>query len=165
MRRYQKFQEDLRAWQADRDGLSGSKDVPNSIEYCQRRLAELDTIVPAALAEQQRQRRELARKLLGQIERLKEVKRELLGPVQGVIDLSNADGKGLKLRFIVGVSVNRFAERFFECVHQARRGSFRGDDGKEGLKRLAELRRGPVAEPGSEGHRPPRDQVQFSRHC
>lgn len=138
-KRYQAYQEALKAWQEQRDTIVGSADKADSLRYYEAQIRYIKERLPAEVADIRAKRREAAGKAHASIAAIKDVYVELFAPVQKLIEDSIIIKEGFKLTFDSSIIERTFQRDFFETyIHQGLAGSFCGKE--KGAAALEELR-------------------------
>ena len=138
-KRYQAYQEALKAWQQQKDAIVGDADKADTIKYYEAQIKYTTEKLPKKIKEIKEQRREAARKVHASIAAIKDVYVELFLPVQQLIEASIIIKEGFKLTFDSSIIERTFQRDFFESyINQGVAGSFCGKD--KGAAVLEELR-------------------------
>lgn len=138
-KRYQAYQEALKAWQEQKDAIIGGAEKADTLRYYEAQIKYTKEELPKEIAAIMEQRREGARKAHASIAAIKDVYEELFAPVQQLIEESIIIKEGFKLTFDSSIIERTFQRDFFETyVNQGVAGSFCGKD--KGAAMLEELR-------------------------
>ena len=141
-KRYQKYLESLKAWEAKKLAIEGSPDSPdtaNTLQYYDAQIAYLQTTLPGELNALREQRTAAARTAHADIAAVRDVYKELFASVQELIEGSVIIREGFKLTFESSIGEQTFQRDFFEnYVNQGVVGSFCGKD--KGAVRLEAIR-------------------------
>ena len=133
---YESYLERKIAWEKMRQGIIGTSDRPECIEFYKSEVNKLESI-PSDLAAERATAAQKSKEILLEKSNLAETYRSLYAPVQTFIDSSSVAKDELQLRFNVEISDTGFEETFFSYVSQGVRGSYCGAE--EGRKRLRKL--------------------------
>jgi hypothetical protein len=135
-RRFQAYEETLKAWGISRAAIIGDKDTPDTVAYYKTKLAILDTI-PARLTEAKNARLAKSREIHELIRQLTGTYRELYAPVNKFIETRELAREKFQLNFDVGIIDAGFLEEFFEVISQGVAGTFCGvEPGSKVLKEM-----------------------------
>jgi ABC-type lipoprotein export system ATPase subunit len=138
-KRYQAYQEALKAWQQQKDAIVGNGDKPDTLKYYEAQIKYTTEELPKKISDIKEQRREATRKVHASIAAVKDVYVELFLPVQQLIEASIIIKEGFKLTFDSSIIERTFQRDLFESyINQAVAGSFYGKD--KGATVLEELR-------------------------
>lgn len=138
-KRYQAYQEALKAWEQQKQLIEGDADKPDTLKFYETQLKYIKEQLPQEIADVQGQRLVLARKAHESIAAIKDVYRELFAPVQQLIEGSVLIKEGFKLTFDSSILERTFQRDFFETyINQGVAGSFCGKE--KGAAMLEELR-------------------------
>lgn len=138
-KRYQAYQETIKAWQERKDAIIGSPDKVDSLKYYEAQVKYIKEQLPGEIAAIITRRRDAARKVHASIAAIKDVYVELFAPVQQLIEDSIIIKEGFKLTFDSSIIERTFQRDFFETyVNQGVAGSFCGKE--KGAIMLEELR-------------------------
>lgn len=138
-KRYQAYQEALKAWQEQKDAIVGSADNADSLKYYEAQIKYIKEQLPGEIAAITAKRRDAARRAHASIAAIKEVYVELFAPVQQLIEDSIIIKEGFKLTFDSSIIERTFQRDFFETyINQGVAGSFCGKE--KGAAMLEELR-------------------------
>jgi DNA repair exonuclease SbcCD ATPase subunit len=138
-KRYQAYQEALKAWQQQKDAIIGGAGKADSLQYYQAQIKYINEELPKEIAAIQEKRRKAARKAHESIAAIKTAYEELFAPVQQLIEGSIIIKEGFKLTFDSSIIERTFQRDFFEnYVSQGAAGSFYSKD--KGGAVLEELR-------------------------
>lgn len=137
MRLYQENMANLELWDAKNKLLIGEETIPNTQKALEAQIREIDGL-PIALAEQKEKRIETAKAIFGALLKQKNLREELYGPVQKLIDDNPLIKNDYRLRFQNSLVIKNFHKDFFDLVKQ-NGGKFRGEEeGREELKKIVE---------------------------
>lgn len=138
-KRYQAYQEALKAWQAQKNTLIGGADLANTLKYYEAQLKYIKEELPKEIAAIKERRREAARRAHASIAAIKDIYVELFAPVQRLIEDSIIIKEGFKLTFDSSIIERTFQRDFFDSyINQGVAGSFCGKE--KGAAALEELR-------------------------
>jgi ABC-type lipoprotein export system ATPase subunit len=138
-KRYQAYQEALRAWQEQKDAIIGIPDKADSLKYYEAQIQYIKERLPNEIAAMMTKRRDAARKAHASITAIKDVYVELFAPVQQLIEDSIIIKEGFKLTFDSSIIERTFQRDLFETyINQGVAGSFCGKE--KGAAMLEELR-------------------------
>lgn len=138
-KRYQTYQEALKAWQEQKDAIVGGADNADSLKYYEAQIKYIKEQLPGEIAAITAKRRDAARKAHASIAAIKDVYVELFAPVQQLIEDSIIIKEGFKLTFDSSIIERTFQRDFFETyINQGVAGSFCGKE--KGAAMLEELR-------------------------
>ena len=98
-KRFQEFNEALRAWQEKALQIEGAADRPNTLRGYEAQLVYLRTELPGDIERVRGQRRDIARGIHGSTAAIRDVYKELFQPVQDLISSSVIIKEGFKLTF------------------------------------------------------------------
>jgi ABC-type lipoprotein export system ATPase subunit len=132
-RAYQEHLHSLATWAKRRDEINGSADEPNSVLGLANRVAGLD-ILPTQICELNAARMQIVSKVVHAKLQLLAEYRLLYSPVQRFIDEHPVSKQHGGLQFTATITQEGFADQFLGMIHQGRRGSFQGEDGRERVK-------------------------------
>lgn len=133
---YQRFLQDLNAWQIAHDEILGSAEKANTVLGLRASLQAL-TELPAQIAEKKNQRMSLVREIFAAKEQLLAEYRRLYQPVQEFIDRYSESMQQGKLQFFATIAVDGLIDGLLHLIHQGRKGSFQGEE--DGRRKLREL--------------------------
>ncbi|MCJ7604055.1 MAG: AAA family ATPase [Desulfobulbaceae bacterium] len=134
--KYQQYLEQLTLWDARRKEIVGAADISGSLKYYEAQIKELDEI-PAILDAVKEQRTDTTRSIYQEIAALAKAYASLYSPIEKTIERDPLVKEGLQLGFSVPIVTDNFEERFFNLIHQGRRGTFCGAE--EGQKKLRQM--------------------------
>ncbi len=138
-KRYQAYQEALKAWQEQREAIVGSADKADTVKYYEAQIKHTKDDLPKEITAIKDARRNAARKVHSSIAAIKDVYVELFAPVQQLIEDSVIIKEGFKLTFDSSIIERTFQRDFFETyINQGVAGSFCGKE--KGAAMLEELR-------------------------
>jgi ABC-type lipoprotein export system ATPase subunit len=138
-KRYQAYQEALKAWEKQKDVIEGEVAKPETLKYYEAQLKYIREQLPGEIAVISEQRRMAAHEAHKSIAAIKDVYQELFTPVQLLIEGSIIIKEGFKLTFDSNIIERTFQRDFFETyLNQGVAGSFCGKD--KGAAVLEELR-------------------------
>lgn len=138
-KRYQSYQEALKAWQQQQGLLEGDASKPDTLRYYEAQLKYIKEQLPHETAAVIEQRRKAAREVHNSIAAIKGVYTELFAPVQLLIEGSIIIKEGFKLTFDSSIIERTFQRNFFEnYINQGVAGSFCGKE--KGATTLEALR-------------------------
>lgn len=138
-KRYQAYQEALKAWQQQKDPIEGDATKTDTLKYYEAQLKYIKEQLPQEIVAVTEQRRAIARKVHESIAAIKDGYRELFAPVQQLIEGSVIIKEGFKLAFDSSIIERIFQRDFFETyINQGVSGSFCGKE--KGAAMLEELR-------------------------
>lgn len=135
---YQKYLESLNDWQEQTRQIIGTKDENGTKAYYEKKLDDLDNVIPVQYEEAKKDRKEKVHQIFGYLQNLISIYSDLYHPVQDFIENHSLVRDRYKLNFDVSIEISpNFTDRFFDYIRQNVRGSFQGKD--EGEKLLKEL--------------------------
>lgn len=138
-KRYQAYQETLKAWEKRKELIEGDAAKPDTLKYYEAQLKYIREQLPRETAVITEQRRAAGREAHKSIAAIKDVYQELFAPVQLLIEGSIIIKEGFKLTFDSNIIERTFQREFFETyVNQGVAGSFCGKE--KGAAVLEELR-------------------------
>ncbi|MGH2395579.1 MAG: hypothetical protein ACRDFW_01030 [bacterium] len=138
-KRYQAYQEALKAWQQQKDLIAGDATKADTLKYYEAQLRYIKEQLSQEIAAVTEQRRAVARKVHASIAAIKDGYRELFAPVQQLIEGSVIIKEGFKLAFDSSIVERIFQRDFFETyINHGVSGSFCGKE--KGATMLEELR-------------------------
>lgn len=138
-KRYQTYQEALKAWEQQKLAIEGDAGKPDTLKYYEAQLKYIKEQLPNEISAVTQQRRAAARNAHDSIAAIKDVYRELFAPVQELIEGSVIIKEGFKLTFDSTIIERTFQREFFEdYINQGVAGSFCGKE--KGAAMLDELR-------------------------
>ena len=138
-KRYQGYQEALKAWQQQKELMEGDAEKVDTLGYFEAQLKYIKEQLPEEIAAVEEQRRTAARKVHESIAAIKDVYRELFASVQELIEGSVIIKEGFKLTFDSSIIERTFQRDIFETyINQGIAGSFCGKE--KGAAMLEELR-------------------------
>lgn len=136
---YRKHLNDLAEWEAQRVALIGSAERVGTVGYLEEQLRKLRDVLPIRREELQKRRLEASERIFSLLGELQCAYREAYRPIQNFIDSHELAKAEMGLHFSVTLQPKDFADRFFQLIHQGRRGSFYGaDEGRQVLQRMIE---------------------------
>lgn len=138
-RLYQEYLQQLKAWEAVRDGILGSVDQPGTILLLERTLQDLDG-VPKELRSLLWARDRKALEILREKQQLRKYYEDYYGSVQKFLASHHlATSDAFKVTFTVSIVQSGFAESFLSKINQRKLGHFAGvEEGAAALKRLTD---------------------------
>ena len=138
-KRYQVYQEKLKAWEQQRALILGDAETGDTIRYYNAQLKHIREKLPQEIATAREKRANVARKIHEAIGAIRDVYEELFAPVQQLIEDSVIIKEGFKLTFDSSIIERTFQRDFFErYISQSVAGSFCGKE--KGASVLEELR-------------------------
>lgn len=138
-KRYQAYQEGLKAWQEQKDAIIGNAYSPDTLGYYEAQIKYVKEQLPGEITAIMTKRGEAARKAHASIAAIKDIYVELFAPVQQLIEESIIIKEGFKLTFDSSIIERTFQRDFFETyINQGVAGSFCGKE--KGVAMLEELR-------------------------
>lgn len=133
---YQKYVEATRTWTERRDGIIGSAEVTDTIEFFKKKIADLKKL-PALIAEAEKSRDQKVQEIFENIVSLVNNYKKLYSPVQEFITNHPIAKKQFNLDFNASIFATDLEELFLSKINQGRKGSFCGvDEGKRVLSSL-----------------------------
>ncbi len=134
--RYQAYETAVKAWEAQRLSIIGSRESLDTIAYYQAQLEDLDGI-PSQLQLASDARIAKAKEIHEVIRGLADTYRELYAPVNRFIETRALAKDKFQLNFEVGIVDVGFQEKFFESISQGSMGTFCGvEPGTKALKAI-----------------------------
>jgi predicted ATPase len=138
-KRYQAYQEALKAWQQQKELIEGDAEKADTIGYYEAQLKYIKEQLPQEIAAVEEQRRMAAWKVHASIAAIKDAYRELFASVQELIEGSVIIKEGFKLTFDSSIIERTLQQDLFEkYINQGVAGSFCGKE--KGATVLEELR-------------------------
>jgi hypothetical protein len=136
---YQAFLETLKIWQVKRDAIEGDGEKADTLRGYEAQLKYVKELLPGEIAEHEKARRKMAASVHACIVSIKEVYRELFGPVQELIEVSVIIREGFRLTFQSQIVERALQQDLFDkYINQGVVGSFCGKE--KGAAVLEELR-------------------------
>ena len=134
-RRYQGYELALKAWQKQRSAIVGDSETPDTAEYFEATLRELDEI-PDKLKQECEQRLSKVSEIHEVIRELAETYGELYAPVNKFIATRELVREKFQLNFEVSIVDRGFADKFLtDFISQSGAGTFYGKEaGTKALK-------------------------------
>jgi ABC-type lipoprotein export system ATPase subunit len=125
---YQKYLEDIIAWEAKVTNAKGNKDEPDSLLGLKARLEQLDKI-PATKEEQLEKRGKLTLEIFNVLDEQRSSRELLFNPVQQLIQNNSLIRDEYKLQFRSEITCTSeyFSSKLFELIKQSS-GEFRGEE-------------------------------------
>jgi ABC-type lipoprotein export system ATPase subunit len=137
-KRFQEYNEALRAWQEKKQAIEGSADKPESLKWYEAQIDYVKTGLPADIEKLRKQRREIAAQIHKCVAAIRDVYKELFSAVQELITASVIIKEGFKLTFESSIVERTLqADLFDRYVSQGNAGSFYGKE--KGAAVLEEL--------------------------
>jgi len=127
-REYQEYLNKLKRWEQQKEEITGSKDIPDTIEYFSHQIKEIDSL-PEQLETEKNKRAEITIEIYRAKKQLAERYSELYTGVQNFISEHKLIQKELNLQFSVSINLDKkFTDSFFEYISQGVTGSFCGTE-------------------------------------
>ena len=124
-RRYEEYQEAIKAWQEKTGAIEGSDAEPETLRYYKAQVAFIEQMLPKEMEALRARRVALARKIHANIANIRDIYRELFAPVQDLIQESVLIKEGFRLTFDGRIVDRTFQRDFFDkYVNQHVSGSF-----------------------------------------
>lgn len=137
MRMYQESVTALDIWDSKNKLLIGDETIPGTQRALEAQIKEIDEL-PTKLTKQKEKRVETAKAIFGAMLKQKNLREELYGPVQKLIDDNPLIKNDYRLRFQNSLIIKNLQNDFFVLVKQ-NGGKFRGEDeGREEFKKIVE---------------------------
>lgn len=135
---YQKYLTATEEWEATKNEIIGGPDKVGSMQYYQRKIEELTSLLPHQLDQKNKERMAVVREIYRQISKTGDVYRELYSPVQHFIDTHPLIKDKYKLSFEVSVTLGPdFIAKFLQKIRQNVLGMFRGKvEGEQYLREI-----------------------------
>ncbi len=137
-KRFQEYNEALRAWQEKKQAIEGSADKPESLKWYEAQIDYVKTGLPGDIEKLRKQRREIAADIHKSVAAIRDVYKELFSAVQELITASVIIKEGFKLTFESSIVERTLQTELFDhYVSQGNAGSFYGKE--KGAAVLEEL--------------------------
>jgi ABC-type lipoprotein export system ATPase subunit len=136
-RAYQAFLKEKETRDRQRTSIVGDADTPGTIEFLKGRIQHATTDIPTELTQHKAERRELVKKLHGELLEMRQVYMKLYAPVQKVATEAASSAYSVKLQFDATVADAGFEQTFFDFIHRGKKGTFYGEaDSRTELDKL-----------------------------
>lgn len=138
--KYEQYLKSLQEWEKKRTKLIGDDKTPGTKAFLEAEIKYVSHQAKQELQSTRESREELTRKIIKEIQRIREIYSELYSSIQQFIDAHEFVKQELHLEFKVQNDASSFPEEFLGFIDQGRKGSFYGrKDGLDLLRRLMEI--------------------------
>lgn len=135
-KRYQKYLEEIEAWNKISSTIQGDSKKVGSIAYLTSLLAEIKNI-PTKIQKLEEQRDLIVKEIFLKITGLADIYSQFYAPVQNFVKNNPFGGDTFKMAFDVSIVDTGFKDKFFQYINRGRAGTFCGVEESE--KRISKI--------------------------